>query len=117
MRGEERQSGRGDPLDAPGLTQARRADREELLLDFVGEPGEAPIVEIGRQDRQIVAAIARDVLGLAIEINRVFRVGLKPRNKMSRNIGKLRPDVRKMSNRELALAPRARRPSGAPRRD
>ena len=65
-------------LDAPRLTQAHRADGDELLLDFVGEPGEAPIVEVGRQDRRIVAAVAGDVLGLAIKINGVFRVRFKP---------------------------------------
>ena len=78
MRGDQRQSRGGDALDAPGLTQARGADGDELLLDFVGEPREATIVEIGRQGRRIVAAIARDVLGLAIQIDRVFRVSLEP---------------------------------------
>ena len=117
MRGEERQSRRGDALDAAGLTQARRADREELLLDFVGEPREAAIVEVGRQDRRIVAAIARDVLGLAIKINRVFRVGFEPGNKMSGNIGQVVARCAQDERSGTGIAPRARRPSGGPRRD
>ena len=74
-----------------------------FCLISLERPGEAPIVEIGGQDRQIVAAIAGDVLGLAIEINRVFRVRFEPGNKMSRNIGKFRPDAGKNSDRELGL--------------
>ena len=103
MRGEQRQGRGGDPLDPPGLTQARRTHGDELLLDLVGEAREATIVEVGRQHRRIVAAIAGDVLGLAIEINRVFRVRLEARDKMSRNIRELRPDARKNSEAKLGL--------------
>ncbi len=103
MRGDERQGGRRYAFNAPGLTQARRADREELLLDFVGEPGEARVVQVSRKNRRIIAAIAGDVLGLAVEINGVFRVGFKSRYKICGNIGKMRPDARKNSDRELGL--------------
>ena len=103
MRGDERQRRRGDALDAAGLAQADGADGDELLLDFVGEAGEAPIVEVGRQGGGIVTAVAGDVLGLAIEINGVFRVRFESANKMSRDIAKFRPDARKNIERELGL--------------
>src|SRR5271170_8513272 len=103
MRGDKRQCRRGDAFDAPGLTQTDRADGDELLLDFVGEAREAPIVEVGRQDSRIVAAVASDVLGLAVEINKVFRVRFEPANKRSGNVAKLRPDARKNIERKLGL--------------
>ena len=84
---------RGDALDAAGLSQADGADGNELLLDFVGEAGEAPIVEVKGQSGRIIAAVAGDVLGLAMEINGVFRVGFEPANKISGDIAKLRPDA------------------------
>ena len=103
MRGDERQRRRGHALDAAGLSQADGTNGDELLLDLVGQAREARIIEVGRQGRRIVAAIAGDVLGLAIEINRVFRVGFEPANKMSGDIAKLRPDARKNSERKLGL--------------
>ena len=103
MRGDERQRRRGDALDAPRLSQADGADGDEFLFDFVGQTGEATIVEVGRQSGGIVAAVAGDVLGLAIEINRVFRVGFEATNKMSWDIAKFRPDARKNIERELGL--------------
>ena len=83
MRREERQRCRRDALNAAGLTQARWTDGDELLLDLVGEARETGIVEVGGQHRRIVAAIAGDVLGLAVEINRVFRVSFKSGNNRS----------------------------------
>src|SRR3984957_2861157 len=103
MRGDERQRRRSDALDAPRLSQADGADGDELLLDFVGEPREATIVEVGRQSGGIVATVAGDVLGLAIEINRVFRVGFEAANKISWDIAKFRPDARKNIEWELGL--------------
>ena len=103
MGGDQRQRRGRDALDAPGLAEARGADGEELLLHLVREARQPLVVEVGGQQRQIVAAVAGDVLGLAIEINRVFRVGLEPAHKMSGNLGKLRPDARKNRERELRL--------------
>ena len=89
MRGDERQRRRGDAFDATRLTQADGTNGDELLLDLVGQAREARIIEVGRQGGRIVAAIAGDVLGLAIKINRVFRVGFEPVNKRSGNIGQV----------------------------
>ena len=74
-----------------------------FCLISLERPERRAIVEVGRQDRQIVAAVAGDILGLAIEINRVFGVGFEPAHKVSGNIGKLRPDTGKNSERELGL--------------
>src|ERR1700735_5875110 len=103
MRGDQSQSRRSDALDPPGLTQTRGPNGDELLLDLVGEARKASIVEVGRQDRRIVAAVAGDVLGLAIKINGVFCVGLETRDKICRNICKLRTDAGKNSCGELRL--------------
>ena len=69
MRGDERQRRWGHAFNAAGLSQAHRADGDELLLDLVGEAREAPIVEIGGQGGRVVASVARDVLSLPIEVN------------------------------------------------
>ena len=103
MCGDQRQRGRRDALDPPGLAEARGADGEELLLDLVGEARQPLIVEVGRQQRQVVAAVSGDVLGLTIKINRVFRVRLKPAHKRSRYIGKSRPNASKNREGELRL--------------
>src|ERR1700733_3709019 len=103
MRGDERQRRWGHPLDAPGLAQTDGTDGDELLLDFVGEPREASIVEVRGQNGRIVAAVADDILSLPVEIHRVFRICFEPANKMSRDIAKLRPDAGKNSERKLGL--------------
>ena len=77
VRDQQRQRRRGHAVDLAGVTDGAGTRGLELMAYFVRQPGDGGIVERVRQFEAFIAAIRLDVLGLAIEIDRVFRIDLE----------------------------------------
>ena len=66
-----------DAGDARGLSHRGGTNLLELLPHFVREPADARVVEVRGQARFLVAALARDLFFLALDVARVFRGDLE----------------------------------------
>ena len=74
---QEAERCRRHAVDAAGLADGARPSRLQLLPDFVGKPGQCGVIESRQELEALVAAIGRDIGGLALEIDGVFGVDLE----------------------------------------
>src|SRR5580698_1328410 len=103
MRSDQRQRGWGGALDPPGLAEARGPRGEELRLQLIREAGKARVVEIVGDRQGLAAAIPGDVLVLAVEIDRVFGVGLEAAGELGRDRREVGPDARQCIEAKIWL--------------
>src|SRR5438445_13539350 len=73
---EERNGGRGYPLDPRGLPERMGADSLELLQDFPREPLDGSIVKIRRDSARLQPLEVIHIVGLTVDISLVLGLDL-----------------------------------------
>src|SRR5262245_23715315 len=90
---QERERGRGHPVDPAGLADCARPDRGELLTRLIRESLYAPVVDVIRQLKTLVTAERGDVSGLSAEIDVVLGVNLELLEDLWRELIQAGPDA------------------------
>ena len=103
MGSKERQCGRRDAVDAPGMADSPRPMRLQLMADLVRETGHGGIVDIVSKNEAFVAPIGIDVGGLAAEIDLVFRVDFELPRDLGIKLAKNRPNPRQIVNNDIRI--------------
>ncbi len=80
------------PSNSPGLSHGARPDHFEPRADFAGEAGQGRVIDRLRDHPCLVAAEGVDILGLAIEIDRIFGIDFHLRGGFGRDVRELGPD-------------------------
>ena len=75
------------------MADGSRPRRGELLPGFVGKPGHGRVVDLLRQFEAFVAPEGGDIRRLALQVDRIFRIGLELGGDRRRQLQELRPDA------------------------
>ena len=76
------------PSIRPAWPRLRGRTAENFCRISRDRPGSSGVVDVLRQQQRVVAPIARDVLRLPFDIDRVFGVGLEPGDERARDLAR-----------------------------
>src|SRR3974390_708249 len=103
MSNQQGQRRRCYSIDATGMADGAGPMRLKFLFRFVRQAGQRCVVKIFWQHDALVAAIRRDIGGLAREIYMVFGVDLDLFSNFAVEFAEARPDSCEISDRDMRI--------------